>query len=81
MKLINNQDIILSIEVKQCIMLNHIIEVSNEKGIKQAQLTETLGDAKQWFSKTVQSPHSKINEIADAIGCDVTDLIVSKKKK
>jgi transcriptional regulator with XRE-family HTH domain len=52
--------------------------------MKQIQLAETLGVAKssvsQWCSNLVQPPLSKLNEIADAIGCDVTDLIVSKKK-
>ncbi len=65
--------------------MNRILQVLKEKGIKQIQLAETLGVAKssvsQWCSNTVQPPISKLNEIADAIGCDITDLLVSKKKK
>jgi len=65
--------------------MNRIHQVLLEKGIKQIQLAETLGVAKssvsQWCSNTVQPPISKLNEIADAIGCDITDLLVSKKKK
>lgn len=65
--------------------MNRIYQVLLEKGIKQIQLAETLGVAKssvsQWCSNTVQPPISKLNEIADAIGCDITDLLVSKKKK
>lgn len=65
-------------------MMNRIIEVLNERGIKQIELAEALGVTKssvsQWCSNTVQPPLSKLNKIAEAIGCDVTDLIVSKKK-
>jgi putative transcriptional regulator len=65
-------------------MMNRIIEVLNERGIKQVELAEALGVTKssvsQWCSNIVQPPLSKLNKIAEAIGCDVTDLIVSKKK-
>ena len=65
-------------------MMNRIIEVLNERGIKQIELAEALGVTKssvsQCCSNTVQPPLSKLNKIAEAIGCDVTDLIVSKKK-
>jgi putative transcriptional regulator len=65
--------------------MNRILQVLKEKGIKQIQLAETLGVAKssvsQWCSNTVQPPISKLSEIADAIGCDITDLLVSKKNK
>lgn len=64
--------------------MNRIQEVLKIKGMKQIQLAEALGVAKssvsQWCSNTIQPPISKLNEIADAIGCDVTDLLVSKKK-
>jgi transcriptional regulator with XRE-family HTH domain len=64
--------------------MNRIIEVLNEKGMRQIELAEALGVTKssvsQWCSNTVQPPLSKLNKIAEAIGCDVTDLIVSKKK-
>jgi putative transcriptional regulator len=64
--------------------MNRIMEVLNEKGMKQIELAEALGVTKssvsQWCSNTVQPPLSKLNKIAEAIGCDVTDLIVSKKK-
>ncbi len=64
--------------------MNRIHQVLKEKGMKQIQLAESLGVAKssvsQWCSNLVQPPLSKLNDIADAIGCDVTDLIVSKKK-
>jgi transcriptional regulator with XRE-family HTH domain len=63
--------------------MNRIIEVLNEKGMRQIELAEALGVTKssvsQWCSNTVQPPLSKLNMIAEAIGCDVTDLIVSKK--
>jgi len=52
--------------------------------MKQIELAEALGVTKssvsQWCSNTVQPPLLKLNEIAGAIGCDVTDLIISKKK-
>jgi putative transcriptional regulator len=64
--------------------MNRIQEVLKIKGMKQIQLAGALGVAKssvsQWCSNTIQPPISKLNEIADAIGCDVTDLLVSKKK-
>jgi transcriptional regulator with XRE-family HTH domain len=64
--------------------MNRIHQVLNEKSMKQIELAEALGVTKssvsQWCSNTVQPPLSKLNEIADAIGCDVTDLIISKKK-
>lgn len=64
--------------------MNRIYQVLNEKSMKQIELAEALGVTKssvsQWCSNTVQPPLSKLNEIADAIGCDVTDLIISKKK-
>jgi putative transcriptional regulator len=65
--------------------MNRIHQVLKEKGMKQIHLAETLGVTKssvsQWCSNTVQPPLSKLNKIAEAIGCDVTDLIVSKKNK
>lgn len=65
--------------------MNRIQEVLKTKGLKQIQLAEALGVAKssvsQWCSNTIQPPLVKLNEIADVIGCDVTDLIVSSKKK
>jgi transcriptional regulator with XRE-family HTH domain len=65
--------------------MNRIQEVLKTKGLKQIQLAEALGVAKssvsQWCSNTVQPPLVKLNEIADVIGCDVTELLVSKKKK
>jgi len=65
--------------------MNRIHQVLLEKGIKQIQLAETLGVAKssvsQWCSNTIQPPIYKLSEIADAIGCDITDLLVSKKNK
>jgi putative transcriptional regulator len=65
--------------------MNRIHQVLNEKGMKQIELAEALGVTKssvsQWCSNTVQPPLSKLNKIAEAIGCDVTDLIVSKKNK
>ena len=64
--------------------MNRIQEALKIKSMKQIQLAEVLGVAKssvsQWCSNTVQPPLSKLNKIAEAIGCDVTDLIVSKKK-
>jgi putative transcriptional regulator len=63
--------------------MNRIHQVLNERGMRQIELAEALGVTKssvsQWCSNTVQPPLSKLNKIAEAIGCDVTDLIVSKK--
>lgn len=65
--------------------MNRIQSVLKSKGIKQIQLAEALGVAKssvsQWCSNTIQPPLVKLNEIADVIGCDVTELLVSKIKK
>lgn len=65
--------------------MNRIQEVLKTKGLKQIHLVEALGVAKssvsQWCSNRIQPPLGKLNEIADAIGCDVTDLLVSKKKR
>ena len=64
--------------------MNRIQEALKISGMKQIHLAEALGVAKssvsQWCSNTVQPPLAKLNDIADAIGCDVTDLLVSKKK-
>jgi transcriptional regulator with XRE-family HTH domain len=64
--------------------MNRIQEILTSKDLKQVQLAEALGVAKssvsQWCSNRIQPPLGKLNEIADAIGCDVTDLLVSKKK-
>ena len=65
--------------------MNRIQEVLKAKGLKQIQLAEALGVAKssvsQWCSNRIQPPLGKLNEIADAIGCEVTDLLVSNKKR
>ncbi len=34
-----------------------------------------------WYINIVHPALSKLSEIADAIGCDITDLLVSKKNK
>lgn len=64
--------------------MNRIQEMLHAKGLKQIQLAEALGVAKssvsQWCSNTVQPPLAKLNDIADAVGCDVTELIVSKRR-
>jgi len=64
--------------------MNKIKYVLHEKGLKQIQLANSLGVAKssvsQWCSNTIQPPLAKLNDIADAIGCDITELLVSKKK-
>lgn len=65
--------------------MNRIQEALKIKGMKQIQLAGALGVGKssvsQWCSNTVQPPLGKLNDIADAIGYDVTDLLVSKFKK
>jgi hypothetical protein len=64
--------------------MTRIHQVLNEKGLQQIQTAEFLGVAispvSHPCSNTVHKPLSKLNKIADAIGWDVTDLIVSKKK-
>jgi putative transcriptional regulator len=63
--------------------MNRLKEVLRSKNIKQVELAETLGVAKssvsQWCNNTIQPPISRLNEIADAINCDVTELLISKK--
>lgn len=65
--------------------MNRIQEVLNAKGWKQVHLAEALGVAKssvsQWCSNIVQPPLGKLNNIADAIDCDITELLVPTKKK
>jgi transcriptional regulator with XRE-family HTH domain len=66
-------------------MMNRKHQVQKEKGMKQIQMAEALGVAKSsvspWCCNTVQSTLAKLNKIAFVVGCDVTDLFVSKKKK
>jgi transcriptional regulator with XRE-family HTH domain len=63
--------------------MNRIHDVLKEKGMKQIQLAEALGVAKssvsQWCSNAVQPPLSRLILISNVIGCDVIDLIVTKK--
>jgi transcriptional regulator with XRE-family HTH domain len=65
--------------------MNRIQEVLKTKGLKQIQLAEALGVAKssvsQWCSNTIQPPLGKLKNIADILGCDITDLLISNKKK
>jgi putative transcriptional regulator len=65
--------------------MNRIQEVLKTNGLKQIQLAEALGVAKssvsQWCSNTVQPPLVKLNNIADVIGCDITELLVFNKKR
>lgn len=64
--------------------MNRIQDVLKAKGLKQIYLAEALGVAKssvsQWCTNTIQPSLGKLNDIADTIGCDVTELLVSKKK-
>ena len=66
-------------------MMIRILQAIRGKDMIQIQMAEKLGVAKssvsQWRSNNVQPPLSKLNTIAEATGCDVTELIVSKKKK
>ena len=65
--------------------MNRILLVLKEKGVKQIQLASSLGMAKSsvsmWCSNTVQPPLAKLHDIAETLGCDITDLLVSKKNK
>lgn len=65
--------------------MNRIQEVLKTKGLKQIQLAEALGVAKssvsQWCSNTIQPPLVKLHKIAETIDCDISELLVSTKKK
>lgn len=65
--------------------MNRIQEVLKTKGLKQIQLAEALGVAKssvsQWCNNRIQPPLGKLNDIADVIGCDITELLVSTKNR
>lgn len=65
--------------------MNRIQEVLKAKGLKQVQLAEALGIAKssvsQYCSNKVQPPLSVFIAISEELECDVSELLVTTKKK
>jgi putative transcriptional regulator len=65
--------------------MNRIQEVLKAKGLKQVQLAEALGVAKssvsQYCSNKVQPPLSVFIAISEELGCDVSELLDTTKKK
>lgn len=64
--------------------MNRIKEVLGEKGIKQTWLAEKLGKSypviNGYAQNKVQPKLEVLYKIADILGVDVKDLIVSQKK-
>ena len=66
-------------------MLNRISEVLQEKNLKQVDLAHELGVVKStvsmWCSNTSQPPLQKLSEVARVLEVDITELLVTSKKK
>jgi putative transcriptional regulator len=64
-------------------LMNRIKEVLLEKHLKQIELSSTLGLAKstvsQWVCGKTQPSLPMLFKIAEALDCDVIDLIAKKK--
>lgn len=64
--------------------MNRIKEVLDQKGIKQVWLAEQLGKSYNMVNSYVQNRRQPtlelLNQIADILGLDVKELIVSNKK-
>ena len=64
--------------------MNRIQELLDLKGIKQIQLADALGlsrsSVSQYCSNKIQPPLTRLISISDFMGCDVTELLVSKKR-
>lgn len=65
--------------------MNRIPEVLKEKGVRQSHLATALGVSRscisQYCSGKVDVPVSKLVAISIALDCDVSELLVSTKKK
>ncbi|PQJ72912.1 MULTISPECIES: helix-turn-helix domain-containing protein [Flavobacteriaceae] len=63
--------------------MNRIKEVLEEKGIKQVWLAEKLGKSYNMVNSYVQNRRQPtlgvLNQVAEILDIDVTDLIVSNK--
>lgn len=63
--------------------MNRIKEVLDEKGIKQVWLAEKLGKSYNMVNSYIQNRSQPslavLNRIADILGIDVKELIVSNK--
>lgn len=66
-------------------MLNRISEVLQEKNLKQVDLAHELGVVKStvsmWCSNTSQPTLQKLSEVARVLEVDITELLVTSKKK
>ncbi|AOW19753.1 transcriptional regulator [Urechidicola croceus] len=64
-------------------IMNRIKEVLEEKGIKQVWLAEKLGKSYNMVNSYVQNRRQPtlgvLNQVAEILDIDVTDLIVSNK--
>jgi putative transcriptional regulator len=65
--------------------MNLISQILKNKGLPQQFLVEKLGVTRstvsQWCTNTIQPPLQRLYEVSDALGCDVTELLVSSKNK
>jgi putative transcriptional regulator len=65
--------------------MNRIREMISITGMKQQQVANELGVAKStvsmYCSNTMQPPVKKLIKLAKVLNCDVSDLLVSHKKK
>jgi putative transcriptional regulator len=66
-------------------MLNRISEVLQGKKLKQVDLAHELGVVKStvsmWCSNKSQPPLQKLSEVARVLEVDITELLVTSKKK
>ncbi|MDV2504551.1 MAG: helix-turn-helix domain-containing protein [bacterium] len=66
-------------EVKRRLWGNHIKKIRKEKGIKQKDLAERLGCQPSYVAKIEKPDYrawaSTLERVAEALGCEVTDLI------
>jgi putative transcriptional regulator len=65
--------------------MNRIQEVLDEKGISQIGLAKALGIARssvsQYCSNKIQPPLTRFMAICEHLGCEASELLVSKKNK
>lgn len=65
--------------------MNRIKEMISITGMKQQQVANELGVARStvsmYCSNTMQPPVKKLIKLAEVLNCDVSDLLVSHKKK
>jgi transcriptional regulator with XRE-family HTH domain len=63
--------------------MNRIGEVLKQVDLKQVELAKRMGTSKstvsQWCSNTSQPNLSTLYRIAEALDCDIADLLLSRK--